>query len=143
MRRYLFGVAFMALACSASEATGPETLVTTDGPLRLTVTDAVSSLGILFAKPSVTSEGSTIVVTNSRYGSLCLYDVLGKAEVSGTDVVVRITYSPRLTLCAAEIRMLSYRAEVSGLAPKTYTVRVVHSENNVSDTLVTQVVTLP
>ncbi len=133
----------MALACTASESTGPETQVTTDGALRLTVTDAVSSPGILFALPYIAKEGSTIVVTNSRYGSLCHYDVIGKAEVSGTDVVVRVTYSPRLTLCTGEIRKLSYRAEVSGLAPKTYTVRVVHSENNVSDTLVTQAVTLP
>ncbi|MEO7457112.1 MAG: hypothetical protein ABIY52_12690 [Gemmatimonadaceae bacterium] len=135
--------AMTLLACSDILIAGPQEQVTVAGPLTFTVTDTLGFGGVLFAKPTVTVQPSGIVVTNTRYGSLCIYDVSGQAVVSSSTVSLRVKYVERLTSCTGEIRFLRYRAEIGGLTAKSYTVYVIHEENNHSDTLVTQPVTLP
>ena len=142
--RALIALAALAITgCSDTTLTTPDQQAPVDGPLRLMVSDTPGNAGLTLAKPYVTTDRSTIIVTNTRYGSLCRYDLRGRADVSANVVELRITFSERLTLCTEELRLLSYRAEVFGLAQKSYLVRVIHVENNVSDTLVTQSVTLP
>lgn len=143
MRRILPLIALLSLACSTAITTSPDEEVTVDGPLRLAVSDAPAMMGVMYALPNVTTDRSTVIVTNTRYGSLCATAITGHADVTATTVTLRITYAERLTSCVAGVRAISYRAEVSGLTGKAYEVRVVHEENGQSNTLVTRSVTLP
>ncbi|MES2179148.1 MAG: hypothetical protein V4550_14905 [Gemmatimonadota bacterium] len=117
--------------------------VTVDGSLRLTVSDASSPAGVLFAKPTATVTAGTARVTATRYGSQCQYAVTGRADVSATAISLRVAYSARLTSCVAEVRKLTYVAEISGLARHSYDLTVIHEENNQKDTLLTQRVDVP
>ena len=77
-------------------------------------------------------------VTSTRSGSLCLFDVAGRADVSASALTLHLTFAERLTVCTAEIRALTYRAAVSGLAKGTYDLRVIHEESGRQDTTVAQ-----
>ena len=132
------------LACSDVSIAGPlDQRTVVDGLLTFTVSDTLGIPGISFAKPAISVDASKIVVTNTRYGSLCLYDVTGHADITANTVTLHVTYAQRLTVCTAELRFLRYRAEIGPLPAKSYTVNVVHEENGHSEMLVTQAVTLP
>ena len=134
----------LALACSdPGDITRADSIVTINGPLRLTVTDTLGVGGVLFAKPVATAAPAKLTVTNTRYGSLCRYDVLGQADISASAITLRITFSERLTLCTEEIRTLTYRADISSLSPNEYDLRVIHIESGKQDTLLVQRVTVP
>ena len=128
-------------ACSSpTEQTPPGTFekVVENGALRLELTDAPSPGGVLFARPTSDAGTGTVVVTNTRYGSLCLYDVNGDATVSGSSIVLRIRFAQRLAICTADIRKLSYRATLRTIPKGTYDLRVLHNENNASDDVLSE-----
>jgi hypothetical protein len=84
---------------------------------------------VLFISAAVTGGTSTVAVTSTRYGSLCAVAVTGHADVAAGVVTLRIAYAERAAAsCPSEIRALTYRATVSGLAPGAYEVRVVHTQ---------------
>jgi hypothetical protein len=137
----------LLLGCAGATPTGERSddnqIVSTDGPLRLTVTDAPSMMGVLYARPTATVAPSAVTVTNTRYGSICLYAVTGHADVGANTITLRITFAQRLTICTADIRSLTYRAEVSGLSQKAYDLLVIHEESGKSDSVLTQHLVVP
>ena len=123
-------------ACSSpTEQTTPGTFekVVENGTLRLDLTDAPSPAGILFVRPTSEAGTGNVVVTSTRYGSLCLYDVSGDVTISGSSIVMRIRFAQRLAICTADIRKLTYRATLRSIPKGTYDLRVLHAENNASD----------
>jgi hypothetical protein len=130
-------------ACNGTHPTADVTVLPNErvlvvGLLRLAVSDAVSPGGILFARPSASAADSTVTVTSTRYGSLCQYDVSGHADVSASAITLHVAFVERLTVCTAEIRSLTYRAAVSGLAKGAYDLHVIHEESGRQDTTVAQ-----
>ena len=109
--------------------------VFTDGPLRVTATDTISMMGALFARPSATGGPGQINVRSTRYGSLCQYAVSGRADVTSSSITLHVTFSERLTSCIAQVRSLTYDAELTGLPAKTYDLTVVHEESGRKDTV--------
>ena len=142
MKLLRFSLVVLLCGCSASSDTGltiepPEgsTRTIVNGNLTLQLHDFVAQPGVLWALPGVQVTSNSALVQNTRYGSLCHFDVTGAATVTGARLTLDITYSERLTLCTAEIRALTYGAQISGLSG-TYDLFVVHHENNHADTLV-------
>jgi hypothetical protein len=140
-----------AAACSASTAAdvGHPTdvqnaagdSVQVNGPLRLVVKDTLARPGVFYALPSITAETGAIVVSNTRYGSLCRLAVSGRADIQGNTIGLHVTFAERLTMCTSEIRALTYDATVSGLSHGTpYDVAVIHEENGQADTVRTATV---
>jgi len=141
----LLAIVFVS-ACSAfspSEEVPGDAIVTVDGPLSLTVTDALAQIGVLYARPFATVTQSTVSVTNTRYGSTCLYALTGHADVGTSAIALVITYSQRLTSCTKEVRSLTYRADISGLAKSPYDLVVIHDESGKRDTVLTQHIVVP
>ncbi len=111
-------------------------VVETKGPFRLAVRDSAARMGVLFGTPTIESLPGAIAVENTRYGSLCIYDVTGHADVQGRKIGVYIAFSERLTSCAAETRALSYQATLSELTSgASYDVAVIHEQNGRADTV--------
>ena len=131
-------------ACSAFGVTDSSDHheVTVTGPLTLTVTDAPAQMGILFALPRVETASQSVVVSNTRYGSLCLFDVTGTAARTGSALTLDVTYSERLTSCVDQVRALTYNAQLT-VPSGTYDLFVVHHQNNHADTLVHRLVSVP
>jgi hypothetical protein len=143
MRGMMFaGLSASVVAIAACSATGSTVAdpnadhdtVTTNGALTLDVRDFVSVGGLLFTLPSVGAGAGTVIVENTRYGSLCYYAVEGSVDKAADTLLLHVRFSPRLTTCTAEIRALSYTATIAASAGN-YTVIVVHEENNRTDTL--------
>ena len=154
MKTLMFAAAaFTVAACSANSATdlthiGAAQNVIRDsihanGPLLLVVTDSLAQPGVMFALPSITPREGAIVVSNTRYGSLCRFAVSGYADVHGNTIGLHVGFTERLTSCTAEIRSVRYDATISGLARATpYTVSVIHEQNGVADTVRSATVTV-
>ena len=111
-------------------------VVETKGPFRLAVRDSAARMGVLFGTPTIQSLPGAITVENTRYGSLCVYDVTGHADVQGRKIGVHVAFTERLTSCAAETRALSYQATLSELTSgASYDVAVIHEQNGRADTV--------
>jgi hypothetical protein len=123
------------------EPNGDHTDMRVNGPLRLDLRDFTSPPGIMFALPSVTPGTGNLVVENTRYGSLCRFEVSGRADVKGHTIGVHIGFAERLTVCTAEIRALTYKATLS-VPAGSYDVAVIHENGNEADTLVKRAVTV-
>lgn len=131
----------LALAAAASCSAAP-TSNDTNGPFHLEVKDFQTQGGIFWALPSVTPSAGKIVVENTRYGSLCQFDVSGNAQTDGNKIAVHVTFSERLTACTADIRALRYTATLSEPAG-TYDVSVIHTNGTQTDTLARRTVVVP
>ena len=147
MRTLLGLMALLASAgCSTAVATPDtthDTIMMTDGPLKLTVSDALATPGVMFIAGSVTGGSGMVTAASTRYGSLCSTAVAGHATVSPGAITLQVTYSDRQAVCTQEIRAISYRAEIGSLAPGTYTVKVVHTNGDGSSgAVLTQQVTV-
>src|SRR4051812_22484127 len=105
-------LAMIALAAVAA-CSGGVTSNKVSGPFQLEVKDFATQGGIFWALPSVTPGANSIVVENTRYGSLCQFDVAGSAQTDGNKIALRITFNERLTSCTADIRALRYTATLS------------------------------
>lgn len=133
-----------AFGCSGSKVTGDlsdttNNTISVSGPLRLAVTDFSTQGGIFWALPSITPAVGAVEVENTRYGSLCRFDVTGTARTRGTKIDLHVQFDERLTLCTAEIRALRYTAIITE-APGTYDVTVIHHTGTSVDTLRRQTV---
>lgn len=129
--RILFRVVALAAltACSAAvttEGTRSDSLVTTEGQLTLTVTDAPANPGIMFIAGTVTGGHGKVIVSSTRYGSVCATDVAAHADVGTGKITLTVTYSTRAAFCTADIRAITYHAEIGSLEPGTYDVDVIH-----------------
>ncbi|MEO8622983.1 MAG: hypothetical protein ABI625_18055, partial [bacterium] len=143
---FLLAIVFVSACSSTILFDAPsidDAIVTTDGPVRLTVTDALSQAGVLWARPTATASQSTVSVTNTRYGSTCLFSLTGHADVGTSTITLVIGYSQRLTSCTKELRSLTYRADISGLAKAPYDLVVIHDESGKKDTVLTQHLVVP
>jgi hypothetical protein len=98
------------------------------GQLTLTVSDFSTNAGMLWIAPTAEGARGAVTARAIRYGSLCGFEVTGRAEVAGNRIALHVDYMPRLTLCTAEIRALRYDATIDGLAPGRYEVHILHSE---------------
>ena len=139
MKRVSLFLLALAVACSGSTVAVDDHSATHDtvsvvGPLHLAVTDFTTHGGILWALPSITPAVGGVVVDNTRYGSLCRFDVAGRADVQGGRIDLHVEFGERLTLCTAEIRALRYTAIVDA-APGTYAMTVIHHFGTTADTL--------
>lgn len=113
------------------------------------VHDFTAMPGVLWALPSVTPATGKIEVENTRYGSLCHFDV--RANVArraatpspsmnaGDQITLNVTFTERLALCTSEIRALRYTAIVPAAAG-LHEVIVVHTDGARADTLVRRTV---
>lgn len=133
-------------ACSAgvTPATGTsDTIVTSDGQLKLTVSDAPAQPGVFFIAGSVAGGPAMVTIASTRYGSLCSTAITGHATVGPGVVTLQVTYSERTAICTADIRAITYRGEITGLAPGLYDVNVIHTNaDGSSGTVLTQRVTV-
>jgi hypothetical protein len=145
-RALLLAIVFVT-ACSGTflteERASDDPIVTVDGPLRLTVSDTPSQMGVFWALPFATATQSAMSVTNTRYGSTCQYALSGHADVGSSSITLLITFAERLTSCTKEVRALSYRADISGLAKGPYDVVVIHDQSGNKQTVLTQHIVVP
>ena len=142
----------VAAACGRGAATAPgttddqrsatHTLVLTNGALRLDLSDFPAQPGVMWALPSVAAAPGAIVVGATQYGSLCIFEVTGEAQVQGSAVEIRLHFSERLTVCTADVRALRYTATLS-VPPGTYDVTVVHDYGDRGGPLRHATVTVP
>lgn len=131
----------LAGACAApTDATTPDTIAKTVqfGALRLDLSDSPSRIGILFTRPIAEASTGAVTVTSTRYGSLCRYAVTGSSVVDNRSIVVHVRFAETTALCTADIRALTYRATVGGLAAGTYSMRVLHDESSASEEVLSQ-----
>jgi hypothetical protein len=147
---YLVALAFCA-ACSASstalatpDATNGDQNVVQDsvqvnGPLRLAVSDFSTQGGIQWTLPSILPGPGSLLIENTRYGSLCRFAVTGNAEVHSSSIALHVKFGERLTICTADIRALRYTAMITAPAG-TYNVSVIHEFGAQADTLVRRTV---
>jgi hypothetical protein len=143
--------ALLSAACSGALSTRPASSDSgasavhndsrVNGALRLELTDYPTNAGIMFALPSVTGGDGQIVVENTRYGSLCLFAVDGRAETIDHTIALHISFEQRLSVCTQEIRALKYSARITEPAG-VYDELVIHEENAAADTLVRRTVTV-
>jgi hypothetical protein len=140
--RVLFVSLFFVTACS--DVTPLEVYNVEDGALRLTVTDAPSQLGVAqLAAPFATTAQSVVSVTNARIGSTCQYATTGHADVAASSITLVITFAQRLTSCTKEIRLLSYRADISRVPKGAYDLKVIHDDSGSKYTVLTQHIVVP
>ena len=76
---------------------------------------------------AVTGGQGMVTVMSTRYGSLCSTAIAAHHHEAGNQLTIEVTFSQRAALCAADIRAITYRAEISGLSPGAYDVHVVHT----------------
>ena len=140
--------ALAALAACSAPVTVPNTspvttnddaLVTTDGQLKLTVTDTVAQPGMLFITGTIVGGKGMVTVSSTRYGSMCSTAITAHADIATGKITLLVKYSERLTQCTGGILSITYRAEIGGLAPGAYDVNVVHTNaDNSTSTVLTQ-----
>jgi hypothetical protein len=150
--RTIFRVVTLAAlaACSAtvtvpntSPVTSNDALVTTDGQLKLTVTDTVAQPGMLFITGTIVGGQGMVTVASTRYGSLCATTITAHADVATGKIALTVKYGERLALCTAGIRSITYRAQIGGLAAGAYDVSVIHTNaDNSTSTVLAQRVTV-
>ena len=104
--------------------------------LSFTVTDAPAQPGILFIAGNATGGRGSVTFTRTQYGSLCASELTAHADVSGEKLTLFVDIAERLTACTADIRALTYRAELTGLPPGNYTISVVHANPDKSTVVV-------
>lgn len=143
MRMLLRAVAVAALtACSASTTTPDVTSgarISSNGQLTLTVTDAPAQPGILFITGTITGGQGLVTVSSTRYGSVCATDITAKADVASGKITLTVKYAERTAICTADIRAITYRADIGSLVPGLYDVNVVHTNSDGSTgTVLTQ-----
>jgi hypothetical protein len=80
-------------------------------------------------EPCLTRRGE-VTARAIRYGSLCALAVTGRAEVAGNRISLHVAFTPRLTLCTADVRGLRYDAAIGGLTPGRYEVHILHDEGD-------------
>lgn len=132
MMRAALGLAALAAvaACSGTVTTSPDRAdnvrVTSNGQLTLTVSDAPAQPGLLFIIGTVEGGQGKVTARSTRYGSVCATNITAHADVASGKITLLVTYSERSAFCTADIRAITYRAEVGALAPGTYDVEVIH-----------------
>lgn len=128
---------------AADDAVQDQTIVETNGPLRLETHDAplTPSSSAYDTIPKFAGTAGAITIARSQLGSLCRYAVTGSADAHGDKVGVHIVFAERLTSCTAEVRVLQYNATVTA-APGTYSVALIHEHNGAVDTIARQSVTV-
>jgi hypothetical protein len=129
--RWLVGILAAAAGCSGATSDvndgshGPVTAI--EGPLTLVLTDVAAVGGFSFALPAISGGTGSVSISSLQYGSLCRNAVSAHASTVANHVTIRVTITERTAAdCPAEIRALSYQADVEGLAPGSYDVDVVH-----------------
>ena len=146
-------VALIALAlgaaCSGSAGVVPadgaaseKAVTTVEGPLRLEVSDFRTVGGIMWTLPQINTSRSTLVIQETRYGSLCQNEVTAHADIRPGAVDLHVRYTERFTSCVADVRALKYDATLTGLSG-SYDLTIIHDENGRSDTLMQRKVTIP
>src|SRR5581483_2450141 len=119
-----FAIGPLCAGCSGGSASAaldgvdatsvPEVVATTtNGALRFGVTDFATVPGIMWTLPQATVTDSSVVVRETRYGSLCQFDVAGSASVRPNAVDLHVRFGERLTSCVAQVRALRYQAEIT------------------------------
>jgi hypothetical protein len=124
---------FVLLGChNTSLLTSPQDdrTVTVDGPLTLTATDFATTMGVLWIAPTAEGGQGIVAARAIQYGSLCATAVTGHADITGRRIDLHVAFTPRLTLCVAEVRALQYDAVITGLAPGRYDVHILHSNGD-------------
>ena len=118
------------LGCNTTALTAPQDdrTVTVNGPLTLTATDFPASPGVLWIAPTAEGDKGVMTARAIRYGSLCASAVTGHVDISESRVALHVTFTPRLTLCTAEVRALRYDAVIGALPPGRYDVHILHSD---------------
>jgi len=102
-------------------------VISTEGQLTLTVTDAPAQPGIMFITGTVVGGHGNVVVSSTRYGSVCATNIAAHADVASNKIALVVTYSERTAICTADIRAITYHAEIGSLAPGFYDVTVTHA----------------
>ena len=123
--------AFLSLltACSGAAELPSATFDSVDGALHFTVSDAPATPGVLFVSANASGGAGMVTITSTRYGSTCNTSVSGRADVTNNAITLHVQFAERTNVfCTADIRALTYRADVSGLTPGAYSVRVVHAD---------------
>ena len=121
-------LATLAACSEQAPVTAPNNdIVTIDGTLKLTVSDLPAVPGVLYIIAGVTGGQGMVTVMSTRYGSLCSTAIAAHHHEAGNQLTIEVTFSQRAALCAADIRAITYRAEISGLSPGAYDVHVVHT----------------
>lgn len=141
MRTLLRVVALAAMSACGQRVTAPEAandppatskdaISTTDGQLKFTVSDAPARPGVMFIAGTIAGGQGMATVSSTRYGSLCSTNIAGHADVAAGTITLQVKVSERLALCTAEVRAITYRAEIGALAPGTYDVKVIHTNSD-------------
>lgn len=145
-RVLLLSLAVTLSGCGAALSgppVAPDPIVTIDGPLTMTVSDAPATGGVLFVSAVVTGGAGRVTVRSTRYGSLCSTGVAGHADVSPGQITFKAIYSERLTVCTADIRSITYVGQLDGIAAGEYDVHVLHTNpDGTGGTVSTQYVTV-
>jgi len=117
-------------ACSATVTT-PDVNSTarfsSNEQLTFTVTDAPAMPGLMFITGTVTGGQGVVTVSSTRYGSVCATNITANAVVANGKITFTAKYSARAAICTADIRAITYHAEIRGLAPGGYDIDVVHT----------------
>jgi hypothetical protein len=146
--RTLFRVLALAVlsACSSTmtmEGTRSDSLVTTEGQLTLTVADAPAQAGMMFIIGTVAGGHGKVIASSTRYGSVCATNIAAQADVASNKITLVVNYSERTAICTADIRAVTYRAEIGSLAPGLYDVTVIHrNAGGAGETVLTRSVTV-
>ena len=143
MRLLLRMAALAALtACSASNTTQvarQDVRFSSDDQLTLTVTDAPARPGFMFVAGTITGGQGAVIVSSTRYGSVCSTDITANAAVANGKITLTVKFAERTAICTADIRAITYRADIAGVAPGEYEVDLVHSNaDGSSGTVLTQ-----
>jgi hypothetical protein len=141
--RMVFPVLALAVlsGCSATmttEGARSDSLITTEGQLRLAVADAPAQPGMMFITGTIVGGHGNVVVSSTRYGSVCATNIAAHAEVATSKITLVVTYSERTAICTADIRAITYRAEIDSLAPGSYDVTVIHATAGTGETVLTE-----
>lgn len=130
--RMLFRMAALAAltACSASSTTQvarQDARLSSSDQLTLTVTDAPARPGLMFIAGTITGGQGGVTISSTRYGSVCSTDINANATVANGKITLTVKYAERTALCTADIRAITYRADIAGVSPGEYEVDVIHS----------------
>ncbi len=140
MRTYLAVLTLAALAaCSDGAVTlqpAQDRLGSGGQQLSFSASDAPAQPGILFIAGDVVGGQGTVTFTRTQYGSVCRNELTAHADVSTGKITLFVDIAERLTVCTADIRALTYKAQLSGLAPGDYEISVVHTNPDKSSVVV-------
>jgi len=128
IRRLAAGLVLLVACSSTTALDSHDSLVVVDGSLRFVVSDAPAVPGVLFISANASGGAGKVTITSTRYGSVCGQSVTSHADVSGHSIVLHVTYAERAgAVCTADVRALTYRAEIGLLSAGEYDVQVVHA----------------